>query len=356
MSVENPTVRICGKNLLNNVRYTTVQDGVTFTVNNDKSVALKGTAEQDIYFYLTDDTLLEPGTYRLSGSPEGSSTSTYYMYVYPDYHSDQHGEGFTFEVKETTVYSARIYVKKDTVCNNIVFKPQIEKGSKTTAYEPYIGGSIDISHTLSGIPVTSGGNYTDSDGQQWICDEIDLERGMYVQRVGQLTLANNRTYYYNTDTVGKEFFYTAENNNVAAWETRMHCSHFPIIGGNVGMDSDYWTQFSGSGGVRFRHKDLTSLDSLSAWLLENPVFISYILTTPIETPLTAEEITAFKALRTNYPNTTILNDAGAWMSVKYNADTKSYVENPRVLKLTDSSTGVVYELKIVNGSLTVNPV
>lgn len=84
--------------------------------------------------------------------------------------------------------------------------------------------------------------------------------------------------------------------------------------------------------------------------------MQYILKTPIETPLAAEEIAAFKALRTNYPNTTILNDAGAWMSVKYNADTKAYVENPKTLKLVDSSTGVVYELKIVDGNLTVNPV
>lgn len=30
---------------------------------------------------------------------------------------------------------------------------------------------------LPGIPVTSGGNYTDSTGQQWVCDEVDLERG-----------------------------------------------------------------------------------------------------------------------------------------------------------------------------------
>ena len=36
---------------------------------------------------------------------------------------------------------------------------------------------------LPGIPVTSGGNYTDADGQQWVCDEIDFDRGMYVQRV-----------------------------------------------------------------------------------------------------------------------------------------------------------------------------
>jgi hypothetical protein len=44
------------------------------------------------------------------------------------------------------------------------------------------------------------------------------------------------------------------------------------------------------------------------------------------------------------------------MNVKYNADTKTYVENPKTLKLVDSSTGVVYELKIVDGALTVVPV
>ena len=36
---------------------------------------------------------------------------------------------------------------------------------------------------LPGIPVASGGNYTDSTGQQWVCDEVDLERGVKVYRV-----------------------------------------------------------------------------------------------------------------------------------------------------------------------------
>ena len=34
---------------------------------------------------------------------------------------------------------------------------------------------------LPGIPVTSGGNYTDQNGQQWVCDEVDLERGPALQ-------------------------------------------------------------------------------------------------------------------------------------------------------------------------------
>lgn len=42
---------------------------------------------------------------------------------------------------------------------------------------------------LPGIPVTSGGNYTDQSGQQWVCDEVDLERGVKVQRVNAVDLS-----------------------------------------------------------------------------------------------------------------------------------------------------------------------
>ena len=47
--------------------------------------------------------------------------------------------------------------------------------------------TISTPNGLPGIPVTSGGNYTDANGQQWICDEIDLARGIYIQRVGGKT-------------------------------------------------------------------------------------------------------------------------------------------------------------------------
>ena len=42
----------------------------------------------------------------------------------------------------------------------------------------------------------------------------------------------------------------------------------------------------------------------------------YCLANPVETPLAAEEIAAFKAMHTNKPNTTVLNDSGAGMEVK----------------------------------------
>lgn len=52
-------------------------------------------------------------------------------------------------------------------------------------YEPYREQLLTLPtpNGLPGIPVASGGNYTDPHGQQWVCDEVDLERGIKVLRI-----------------------------------------------------------------------------------------------------------------------------------------------------------------------------
>ena len=59
----------------------------------------------------------------------------------------------------------------------------------------------------------------------------------------------------------------------------------------------------------------------------NPAVFQYCLKTPIETPLSEEEISAYKELCTYYHVTNITNDSGAGMEVKYVADTKMYIDN-----------------------------
>ena len=70
----------------------------------------------------------------------------------------------------------------------------------------------------------------------------------------------------------------------------------------------------------------TTLDEFKTWCRDNDVRIIKILATPIEIPLTDEEIAAYKALHTNKPNTIITNDAGCFMEVEYVADTKTHIE------------------------------
>lgn len=65
----------------------------------------------------------------------------------------------------------------------------------STTYSPYREQLLTLPtpNGLPGIPVTSGGNYTDPQGQQWICDEVDLERGVWVQRVDKTSFDNTKT-------------------------------------------------------------------------------------------------------------------------------------------------------------------
>lgn len=92
-----------------------------------------------------------------------------------------------------------IYVANDylsTILTKLnAAKIQLEIGTKATVYEPYREQLLTLPtpNGLPGIPVTSGGNYTDQNGQQWVCDEVDLERGVKVQRVDKSAFDSTKT-------------------------------------------------------------------------------------------------------------------------------------------------------------------
>ena len=68
-------------------------------------------------------------------------------------------------------------------------------------YEPYrTPQSLALSapNGLPGIKVDKDGNYTDKNGQQWICDEIDLARGKYVQRIEKHVFGDKDTFEIDT--------------------------------------------------------------------------------------------------------------------------------------------------------------
>lgn len=83
------------------------------------------------------------------------------------------------------------YLLKDTASENVC----LTWNASSPDYEPYREQLLTLPtpNGLPGIPVASGGNYTDPQGQQWVCDEVDLERGVKVQRVDKTAFDSTKT-------------------------------------------------------------------------------------------------------------------------------------------------------------------
>ena len=75
---------------------------------------------------------------------------------------------------------------------------QIEKGSEATPYEPYHEQTVALPYTLNAIPVSSGGNVT-INGQQYIADYVDVERGKLVRMVDSSKLDNTQSIVNKTE-------------------------------------------------------------------------------------------------------------------------------------------------------------
>lgn len=70
--------------------------------------------------------------------------------------------------------------------------------SEDSIDEPYKEQSITLPYTLNAIPVTSGGNVT-IDGQQYISDYVDVERGKLVRIVDSFKLDNTQSIIGKTE-------------------------------------------------------------------------------------------------------------------------------------------------------------
>lgn len=193
--------------------------------------------------------------------------------------------------------------------------------------------SIQTPNGLPGIKVDSGGNYTDSNGQQRVCDEMDFGRGKYVQRIKKLTLDGSEAWFVQEDSAGQHQFFIDLKDalypyNASDFDKSFLCNHFKSV--SKAGDIDDGTVRAGVYKETFApvfkpHGAINRISKFKSWLSENPTTILYILATPIETDIPEETMTAYRNLYTNYPSTVIQNDSGAGMEVEYVADTKQFI-------------------------------
>lgn len=326
-SVGDVTVTVAGKNLLPaGVAGEYTVNGVTFTSYGDGHYHMKGTATANAgYNFALEKAVTLPDNTPLSISLHNNVAHINQATVAFLYRGNQidymalnavdrtlsYESGNGYEGK--TIDAIRLYVVSGaTVDVDLSPTFQIAPGG---AFESHSATTVTVStpNGLPGIPVTSGGNYTDSTGQQWICDEVDFEKGVYVQRVVDIE-ANG-----------------ADGHSYQALNGYFRIAYTGLIDRGAGLCNigKVYTSFSAEGiyynadFVYFRFDSLgvnstqMTVADMKVWLSEHPIKLKAILATEKTYELSVDQLAAFAALHSNYPNTTVFNDRDAGMEVKY---------------------------------------
>lgn len=269
-------IKTWGKNLfdLSKCGWKTKElNGLSFTINDNGEIIVNGTATAATTVIFTSNSMqgkITSGQLILSGCPQtgvsGGTCRLQFYYNSPSLGSKQIWQSNSVEATITlpsdyTDYNCSIVINSGFTANNLVFKPMLRIATITdSTFEPYKGNTASITSALPlcGIPVSSGGNYTDSNGQQWICDEL----------------------IYNADGSGKITKHTAK------------------------IDS-------------YNSEDISTPYISTTGSLTTGATVVYALAEPQEIQLTAAEMTAFRQLQTFNGTTNIFNSVGAEMAVEY---------------------------------------
>ena len=178
---------------------------------------------------------------------------------------------------------------------------------------------------LPGIPVATSGNYTDPQGQNWVCDEVDLERGVKVQRVNALDLSTCVITGITNLAATKRLAIRLPLNG-RDYKTEALCNKLQFV---VSFTKDT-THF---------YIDVSNAQVFIPIGAKKPeegeYILFYALATPIETPLTPAEIAAYKALISYAPDTVVQASDGAGVELEYQRDV-----NIAIKKLEDAIASV----------------
>ena len=291
-------------------------NGVTVTVLEDRALKIVGTATTDAYINVMRDKVLV------------------------NKNDVKYSNGLIYDINNGLIF---YIVKKDETINKIVY-PQAEIGETVTEYEPWKGEQILTVTTPNGLPglkTQSGGNYTDSTGKQWICDEVSVRDGVF-----GIFKNLNMVYVKNCE----ESFVIGEHANgqkyVGFNASNAEANYVPMSDRYIGSE---WTNTNNKiyvpakGRAIITDNRFTDLETVKTIIRQENPCILYKVNTPVFEPFSEEVQQAYKKLHTYYPNTTVTNDAGAHMEVEYVADTKTYIDN-KIDELTKIHANTVIQL------------
>ena len=216
-------------------------------------------------------------------------------------------------IKYTVNVTRFKYLLSDMASENVC----LTWNASSPDYEPYHEQLLTLPtpNGLPGIPVTSGGNYADQSGQQWVCDEVDFAEGMYVQRIALIDLADcrvsatatigttQRVIYILDTEINPSFFSGLCNRSVYRADFSADVEHFYTTTNRV----------------------FIFIPAANALPQKGEYIVELIRSTPVVTPLTPAELTAYG------PDTVVQASDGAGIKLDYQRDV-----NIAIKKLEDA--------------------
>lgn len=313
-SVVNPIVKVYGKNMMPYPKDNTVSvNGVTLTVKDGKYTLVgKPTAKTwlNIYPQVLDST----SNNMLSEKPlptKGKNISMingsegYALNFRKVSNGDkvfgiEHNDAKLADEDSNGVF---LYIYNIDKTYNDTFEIMISDPADTTStvFEPYTEQEVSLPYTLNAIPVNSGGNVT-IDGQQYIADYVDVERGKLVKRVYEYVFSGKERWAAAVDGAQYLTWRVGDKPGIidSIYDKKCICS---CLIANILSATRKGENYISTQSLDDTCRVWVSANVATSKLTGEKVFLALIV--PEEISLTQEEIRAFKELAAYYPVTNV---------------------------------------------------
>lgn len=305
-SVEVSEVKVVGKNLVKNTITSKTFSGITLTVNNDKSFALRGTTTKSENYQRLGRVALQPGTYKLSGTPRDSGIKHAYLFVNNENSvaiAEDMGNGATFTIKKKEMLSLFLTIKFADTTLDYVYKPMIQSiDVEDTEYTPYQESIIKLSEpiTLNGIGDTKD-RIVRKDGV-W-----GVERNTTYTRI----LTPKSKTWNQTGTAVDRYFVEVSYlvDDIGDASAQVLCTHF-IDSSTAEIVGEMVFNQYGYIGFAFAEKGTSTVEEFAQFLEDNEVYALAVKATPTFEPLPESDQIALNSLVSFNTVTHIITDSG----------------------------------------------
>lgn len=329
-SVVNPTVKVCGKNLLElPISNKSTQAGITFEVINDSVIKITGINDGSrVSQYIAYNSQDVKHAKLIPYKNIAITISTYNDDViaglaywlksenYAKVHYKQNKRKCTIDLGEDAKIVPWFFIPQNGTYTNNTVKFGVYYGTDELTYDSPKCHTVTLPYTLNAIPVSSGGNVT-IDGQQYIADYVDVERGKLVRMCKEYVITGSERlamYWLGNASYLRNVCCINNFENIVLYDGINPLAMSDMFIGKISENADderaIYLMLRGSGdktlAIKFLDSDgITTVDLAKQWLIEHKPKTVFVLSTPEEIDLTSEEVQAFKALATYYPITNI---------------------------------------------------